>query len=345
MRTSYKEDDAIVLLKDITDKIVAKSSKEREIEIQNGKHYSELLPIEYEPTEEYLALYRKSLKDNSKMTGKALIILAEKIYKYKNGNITLVSLARAGTPIGVLLKRYFKYKYNIEVPHYSISIIRDKGIDRNAMKHILDRHSAETIQFVDGWIGKGTITDEISKCNYKGVDLNLAVLADPAGITKLYGTNEDFLIPSAILNAPVSGLFSRTVLTDNLISQNDFHGAVFYKDMIDVSYEFIDEISKYFHNNNTVLNNSVKSKTGYQEALEIKNNFNIKDINMIKPSIGETTRVLMRRIPEIVLVRDLNEVKYISHIINLCEEKNVKIIEYPLENYRACGIIKELKDI
>lgn len=32
-------------------------------------------------------------------------------------------------------------KYNINVKHYSISIIRGKGIDNNAMKYLLNNHA------------------------------------------------------------------------------------------------------------------------------------------------------------------------------------------------------------
>ena len=45
----------------------------------------------------------------------------------------------------------------------------------------------------------------------------MAVLADPGYCTSIYGTREDFLIPSACLNATVSGLISRTVLNDTFI--------------------------------------------------------------------------------------------------------------------------------
>ena len=45
----------------------------------------------------------------------------------------------------------------------------------------------------------------------------MAVLADPGYCTSIYGTREDFLIPSACLNATVSGLISRTVLNDTYI--------------------------------------------------------------------------------------------------------------------------------
>lgn len=50
-----------------------------------------------------------------------------------------------------------------EDPHYSVSIIRDRGIDRNAINYILNKHRAECIQFVDGWIGKGAIFRELKK--------------------------------------------------------------------------------------------------------------------------------------------------------------------------------------
>ena len=35
----------------------------------------------------------------------------------------------------------------------------------------------------------------------------------------------------------------------------------------------------------------------------------------------------------------------LKHIFQLAEEKNVEVVLYPLENYRACGIIKEYGDI
>ncbi|MBJ8193981.1 hypothetical protein JDS79_45615, partial [Bacillus cereus] len=62
-----------------------------------------------------------------------------------------------------------------------------------------------------------------------GLRLNddLAVLADPGRCSETFGTREDYLIPSACLNSTVSGLMSRTVLRDDLIGPDDFHGAKF----------------------------------------------------------------------------------------------------------------------
>ena len=41
---------------------------------------------------------------------------------------------------------------------------------------------------------------------------------------------------------------------------------------------------------------------GIDEVINIGKNFGIDDINLIKPGIGETTRVLLRRIPWKVLI-------------------------------------------
>ena len=65
-------------------------------------------------------------------------------------------------PIGILVKRYIKFKYSINLSHYGISIIRDKGIDENAVFWILKNHPKCEIQFIDGWTGKGMINTALN---------------------------------------------------------------------------------------------------------------------------------------------------------------------------------------
>jgi hypothetical protein len=77
---------------------------------------------------------------------------------------------------------------------------------------------------------------------------------------------------------------------------------------------------------------------------EIAKHFGIPDINLVKPSIGEATRVLLRRIPWKILVHSLNDDKNLAHIYRLAAEKGVAIEEYPLKNYKACGIIRKIAD-
>lgn len=348
---TYKNEDVTILLKDITGLVEPLSTVEREKQIQSGRHYCEMLPIEYKPSKQYLDTFYKSLRSFGRITASSVKILAQKIYHIKGKNVVLVSLARAGTPIGILLKHYIKQKYNINVPHYTISIIRGKGIDKNAMNYILSKHNVKDIQFIDGWTGKGVIKNQLDEAmiDFKNVDSGVAVLSDPARKASIYGYRTDFLIPSSLLNSTVSGLLSRTFLRDDIIQSNDFHGAIFYKELLeeDLTYYFINEIEKYFTYEDVNLNIKEFSlnKTPLDELNVIAKENHIKDINLIKPGIGESTRVLLRRVPNKILVHSLTDNQNLKHIYRLAQEKNVPIIEYPLCNYRACGIIKELGDI
>lgn len=350
VRTTYLKDDVTILLKDITGLVEPLTTSEREKFIQQGVHYSEMLPLEYVPSPEYLAEYQSALENFAGITAYAVGVVAEKILAHKGSSAVLVSLARAGTPIGILIKRYLWKKYALNVPHFTISIIRGKGIDHNALQYILLDHPPENLQFVDGWTGKGAILRELQKevALYSGLSADLAVLSDPANITTLCGTHHDFLIASSCLNSTVSGLMSRTFFREDIIGIDDFHGAAFYGEFLadDRSYEFIDYIEQHFDCFPPELEPESTDKiTGLEEVTAIYNHYGITDINFIKPGVGETTRVLLRRVPFAVLVNDLNDTKYINHILRLATEKNVPVLEYPLKRYRACGIIKNISDI
>ena len=305
MKSSYSEKDVILLLKDITGMVEPQPTEEREKLIQAGRHYSEMLPIEYVPTEKYMEVYRDTLEKYSKSVALAVGKLADKIIQNKGKDVVLVSLARAGIPIGILIKRYILQKYGIDMPHFSISIIRGRGIDDNAMKYLLGRYAPQQLLFVDGWIGKGAILNELKKdiASYEGVSSDIAVIADPANVTELCGTHEDILIPSSCLNSTVSGLVSRTFLRKDIIGENDFHGAVYYGNLeeSDLSYEFIERIEKEFEMNSEMEDKVIEGK-GIDEVREIAETFCVDDINLIKPGIGEATRVLLRRIPWKILI-------------------------------------------
>lgn len=349
MRTSYQEEDVILLLKDITGLVQPQPTEEREKLIQAGRHYCEMLPIEYVPTQTYMKAYQDALSMFSRPTAAAAGVLADKIIEKKGRNVVLVSLARAGIPIGILLKRYIRMKYDVCVEHYAISIIRGRGIDDNAMKYLLKRYAPEDLLFVDGWIGKGAILGELKKeiARYPGVSSEIAVLADPANVTALCGTHEDILIPSSCLNCTVSGLISRTFLRDDVIGKDDFHGAVYYGELreSDLSYDFIEHIEQEFSMDHTEEEFHAEGD-GMDEVKQIAARFDVSDINFIKPGIGETTRVLLRRVPWRVLIdRRYADDPSLAHMIRLAEEKHVPVEYYPLNHYKACGIIKKMADI
>lgn len=348
MRTSYREDDVILLLKDITGLVQPQSAEERERLIQSGRHYSEMLPIEYVPTEKYMQVYKEALGRFARPTARAVGILADKIVRSKGEDTVLVSLARAGIPTGILIKRYIKQKYKIDMPHYSISIIRGRGIDDNAMQFLLKRYKPKQLLFVDGWIGKGAILNELKKdiSAYDGVSSEIAVIADPANVTELCGTHDDILIPSSCLSSTVSGLISRTFLRDDIIGKDDFHGAVYYGELkdSDLSYDFIHSIEKMFLFDE-VWEEYKADGRGIDEVREIAGKFGVDDINLVKPGIGEATRVLLRRIPWKILIDErYKNAPDLAHLVRLAQEKQVPVEYYPLRHYKCCGLIRKMAD-
>ena len=61
IKGTYKPDDVTLLLKDVTDLVTPVTTEEKERLIQSGTHYSELLQKEWEPSDDYLEFYRKTL--------------------------------------------------------------------------------------------------------------------------------------------------------------------------------------------------------------------------------------------------------------------------------------------
>ncbi len=360
IKGSYQENDVVFVLKDIGDSVPEQDTKEREQAIQLGTHYSEMLPVEYVPSDEYMKLFNDSLIQDAEKVALLVGITAEIALKTKGEGLTLVSLARAGTPVGVLMYRYLRTRYSLQVPHYSISIIRGKGIDENALHYILKDRSDNSLLFVDGWTGKGAITKVLkeaitnfNKVYSTNISPDLAVLADPGYCAEISATFEDFLIPSACLNSTVSGLVSRTFHRTDIIKETDFHGARFYNDLLeeDRSVEYIETISQHFEALFGRIDTVISAREtlvetnpaweGLRSVERIAKRYEIEDINLIKPGIGETTRVLLRRVPWKILVHP-ESYHLLRHVLQLAKEKNVEVEEYTNMSYSCCGLIKKI---
>src|SRR5262245_51077939 len=159
---SYDPDDVVFLLTPV--QLAPTPLAEKERLIQTGRcHYSEMIGEEYLPSQRYVQIFHEALDRVRERFARHLALLAGLIVEARPGDITLVSLARAGTPVGVILGRILRQRLGRRVAHYSLSIIRDRGIDEIALRFILERHSAASVVYVDGWTGKGVIAEELRK--------------------------------------------------------------------------------------------------------------------------------------------------------------------------------------
>lgn len=354
---SYPPADVTWLLSDLSDIDLEAPTEEREEAIQSGgAHYAESLPIEYQPSAQYQALYQASLAASAPRVAHAVGVVTQQALAARGAGLVLVSMARAGTPVGVLMRRYARFRNGLDVPHYTMSIVRGRGIDTVALEWLAKRHDSAQVMFVDGWTGKGAITrelaDAVTAANAAlGTSFNpqLAVLADTGHCTDLYGTREDFLIPSACLNSTVSGLVSRTVLNDELIKPGMFHGAKFYQHLSggDVSLDFIDTIAAHFPDvgpavDATLTELSGTDRTpdwrGWAAVEKISTDYGINSVNLVKPGVGETTRVMLRRVPWKVLVAT-GAGDDVAHIRLLAQQRDVVVEEVPGLAYTAVGLI------
>jgi hypothetical protein len=358
---SYPPDDVTFLVTDLAGIELETPLEDRERAIQAGRHYSEMLPVEYRPSAEYEALFHRTLARTAPRLAHAVGVVGEQILERHGPDVVLVSLARAGTPVGVLLRRWYLARHGLDRPHLSISIIRDRGIDTQALRWIAARHPAAAVQFVDGWTGKGVILgelvracDDFAASDGPVLDPTLAVLADPGDCTELFGTRDDFLVASACLNATVSGLVSRTVLNEAVIRPGQFHGAKWYRELEaeDVSNVFVDAVAAQFDAvaddvaaTVAALDPAACAPTwaGAASIARIQERYGIADANLVKPGVGETTRVLLRRLPWKVLVRP-DRADELEHLLVLAAERGVPVEDDPTMTYSSCGIIKDLGD-
>jgi len=259
------------------------------------------------------------------------------------------------------MRRWAKEVRGIDVPHYTMSIVRGVGVDGTALRYLAAHHDPEQIAFVDGWTGKGAIARELTAAlelfaETDGIRFSdeLAVLADPGHCVPVYGTRDDYLIPSACLNSTVSGLVSRTVYNRELLSDDQFHGAKFYRELSshDVSGAFLDAVSSRFAEVVDDVAAGVEEASaadrepswiGWEAVERIREQYDIPTVNLVKPGVGETTRVLLRRVPWKVLVSP-DALDDVAHVLLLAEQRGVPVEVVPGLPYSCVGLINPLSD-
>jgi hypothetical protein len=289
------------------------------------------------------------------------LALAAIIAAGRTGEIVVVSLARAGTPVGVVVRRLLEKVMGRQAVHYSVSIARDRGIDAVALAHIVRHHAPAAIVFVDGWTGKGVIARELAQsvaafnqARGTAIDGGLYVLSDLAGAATAaasIGAAADYLIPSSILNATVSGLVSRTVVG----RADELHGCVYYAEFAphDHSRRFVDALEQAAHQQAAGQypqcapaapdRAAAAAQTSRACLQRLQQQYDVADVNLVKPGIGEATRVLLRRVPRLLLLRDRSAAD-VCHLTVLAQEKNVPVMIDPALPYQAVSLIRSALD-
>jgi Phosphoribosyl transferase (PRTase)/PELOTA RNA binding domain len=336
---SYDPTDVQFLLQVQMRQTVSIAEKERLI--RSGEHYGTLLSQENPPSQVYQELFWSTLERNALQVASDVISLAR--YLQAQNKTVLVSLARGGTPVGILLKRTLAL-LGVQTSHYSVSIVRDHGIDFAALEFVLERHADSEIAFIDGWTGKGVIARELERSvdvfNQKfnaQLSSALHVLSDPGGFAATAATRLDYLLPSAMLNATVSGLVSRSFL-----SAAGFHGVMELPDLhqFDVSKQYIElfmnTIGKKLEVESEVVvhANADLQKQTVNVLESIASRYDVS-LNLVKPGVGESTRVLLRRSPKVLLVNAFTSDTV--HLENLAANQ-CEIIKTPIP-YTAIAVI------
>jgi adenine/guanine phosphoribosyltransferase-like PRPP-binding protein len=293
---SYERDDVAWLVKDLPAETSAETPED-------------------EQAQAHRELFDEALTASAQRVAYAIGLVTEQVLARRGQDAVLVSLMRAGTPIGVLMRRWAQRVHGLDLPHYSVSMIRGRGIDQTALAYLAAHHDPARVMFVGGWTGTGAIARELAASVEKSnatLDAHLAspfspelaVLADPGRSVAVYGTREDYLIPSACLGSTVSGLVSRAVIDDDRVGPNDFHGAAFHADLApaDVSKRFVDTVAARFPIVRTKVmldlgahlgGDHKPTWVGWDAVEDAAEKFGDGDASLVEGGVDDTVRLLL----------------------------------------------------
>lgn len=310
---------------------------------------SGIIAAENSPKDDMLDIYYKY----SQFSHIASLVaeVGECIYsRYENCGFVLVSFCGSGVPFGILLKKYLKEFYGIEIEHYSISITYDEGVDENAISYIQNAHPLQTMVFVDGWSGSGMVykklAESLEKYNEKyhtAILPHMAVLSDPAKLIELRGTDYDQFLPYSVLGAAGRGLVGEACYCED--SMTGYHTAVIHHkyEKYDKSMEFIDSVFKCFkepafrwNNRNlviTAVSTIENTETADIDTLhnKLKKLFpNIDVKRQVCLGTGETFRAIIYEKPVVLLIDSC--CGFVREMRQIAAVRGIPVQEYDLHN-------------
>lgn len=335
LRHTFDPADVTVELRAATPRLVPVAQKEALL--RQGVSYGELLTPEGRPSAVQLAAYREALRRNGPRVAALISSLTAHLLAQVPQPV-LVSLARAGTPVGCAMTRFARRR-GARLPHHTLSIIRGSGIDREALRRVQHAHPGATLVFVDGWTGKGSIADTLAASLPAGVPPLLAVLSDPAGVADFAATHDDLLLPHAALNATVSGLLSRTFVDAGALA-GGLHGVRTEEHLRpdDLTGEYLDALDALDPGTAPPLEPGPRPVRPYDAVLALAAGVGVHDPHLVKPGVGEATRVFLRRQPAGLLLRAAGHPDT-RHLHELARVAGIPVTLHPGLPYLAAALI------
>ena len=343
VQTSYSPSDIRLLIRAAPAPTV--SLGEKEARIAAGESYGRFLTPEAAPTDLQTATYHSALHRSGAATASALLGLAAQLEARAKGEpVTLVSLARAGFPVGTVLHRLLK-RQGLDSAHFGVSIVRGVGLDLRALQQVLGERPASSLVFIDGWTGKGSILDTLkSSLAGHAVRPTFAALYDPAGVADLAGSHDDLLLPHAALNATVSGLLSRSFLVGE-DHATQFHAAQYltHLEAHDLSNEYVNALDALCAHAAPLPAPAIRPHNPAALALKIAHSYGCTDPHRAKPGIGEATRVFLRRRPAALIIRA--STPDTAHLETLAQAGGIPVHTEAALPYAAMSLIAGSSDL
>ncbi len=315
----------------------------------------EIVEREKPPDALYLQLFHSALKKYAGRVAHDIAVLAHLLRsRASDEHLAIVSLARAGTPLGVVLVRALRL-IGLDATHYSVGLCPAYGVDARALGYVLRHFRAEQVIFFDGWTAKGTVSaslrDSVIAYNKRckvALPTRLYCLSDLAGVSAGCAGTEDYLIPSALLNATGCGLISRTFTSTKvsppcwleehheLKEVMGFHYSFFYQSLApdDLSLIFVDAVSKLLVAaleavTHLSTESNLEAATAFKQTSEqllayLKQKYGYA-ANLVKPGITEASRAILRRKCSVLLLNNRHNPD-VAHLLTIAEASNIKVV-------------------
>lgn len=288
------------------------------------------------PPEFAYALYAEAMHRYSARVAGAVGLLAERILRRRGEDVALVSIVPHSIPCGILIRRYLRRFHGLCARHYAVSCLHGQ-LDDAAMREVLSRHDAASVQFILAWAGSGKVLSALQKEaeRFPGLSGKAAALSDPAGLCLLHGTREDFLLPTAALGPAGWGLLSlpepphragycQAAYLENLASR-------------DRSLEFLRAVSAQMYKASP-LGESELFPGGGEEIRRLHAALHAGP-GQLACGVSDTTRMLTSGGLRGVYLGKNSHSDTIGHLISLCRQMGVPCGQLPFGHFNACGVL------